>query len=199
MFALVLIFQFLERFMPFGDFGFVNFNITLAFILLTASHLNYIWAFGLLLLRFVFGPLLSGSGYAPMSVIGQIILFVVGILVLGLFYLTNIRKAKFTKKKMMLSLGLVVLAASAIMPWLNAWVFTPWFLGASSTGGWTSLSLPEAKSSYEYIKDIAYFGIKNYWVGHFAVYFTFNMINLTITMLVTFPLLKIAKLLGNKN
>lgn len=42
MFALVLIFQFLEKFMPFGDFGFVKFNFTLAFILVTAAHIDYL-------------------------------------------------------------------------------------------------------------------------------------------------------------
>lgn len=60
--------------------------------------------------------MLSGDGYSPMSVIGQIILLIVGLIVLGLFYVTKSKKDKFSKKQIYIRLAAIVIGTSIIMP-----------------------------------------------------------------------------------
>lgn len=198
MLALVILFQFLEKYMPFGDFGFVKFNLSLAFILVAVAHVGYIWGGSLLILRFVFGPLLSGEGYAPMSVIGQVILLIAGLIAISLFWVFKSRNGKYTTWQKLYKTFIVIGLTSVIMAILNAVVFTPWYLGAFNGGSWTSVGLKEAINQYQYITPF-YFGIPNYWAGMLTVYTVFNIINMLMIVVITFPLLKVSRILGNKN
>lgn len=204
MLALVILFQYLEGFMKFG-FGYVNFNFSLAFILATLVVAGYPFAFMLLALRFILGPLLSGNGYVPTSVIGQIVLLTAGVIVISLYFLwTKLIEKRFIKwtansaffqKKYVIDItGMIftLLIATQVITFLNAVLFTPWFYAVFS-GTWNApLSLQETAQTYDYIRQF-YFYIPSYWGGIYAVYTAFNTVNLAITFIIFQALTRVTK------
>lgn len=191
MLSLVILFQFLEQFMPFGEFGFVKFNFSIIFIFATAFIAGMPWAYFLLILRFAIGPALGQGGYNEFAIIGHIILMVSGVLLLSLFWITT-KITKFNKlwKYIVVSIS-ITLIVSLIMSLLNALVFTRWYFAAFS-GSWTILPFNEAYEQYDNVK-FAYFFIPNYWWGNIAVYGVFNIINISACFIINYPLSKIVK------
>ena len=71
--GLIILFQALERFMPFGN-TFLKFNFTLLFILPIFYFSGPLFGILSLVLRFLIGPALSTLGYSPQGWIGQFII-----------------------------------------------------------------------------------------------------------------------------
>lgn len=186
MLSLVLLFQFLEKFMPLG-FGYVNINITLLFIL-PVFYLNGFWyGVGVLLLRFGLGPLVSSGNYSTLNMVSQFVLLACeSIAILYMFLFSHL--FDFIKKhilKLVVISSATIIATSITAALLNGMLFTPlyWYV----LGYIESPTISNAMEAYPYAKEL-YFFIPSYWPAMFGVYITANIIKFSIIYVAYIPM-----------
>ncbi|NQZ66030.1 MAG: ECF transporter S component [Mycoplasmatales bacterium] len=194
MLGLVLLFQYLEKFMPIMNL-FININLSIVFIITTLYITDWKWAMILLIIRFIMGPAVSGMGYSVIQIWSHFILFVMGFVYMGLFVLIHrfiFRKYKSNYGKLLIiSFGLTIIVTSLIGAFLNAVFFFPIYIYIIE--GSSGSLFDSAKAAYDSSKDFAFFGIPNYWLGMFAAFGVGNLIKYSVVSAIFVPLWKIVK------
>lgn len=203
MLAMVILFQFIAKFSPFGDtFGGAKFNLTFIFILLEIYVVNMRGAVFLLIARFIIGPALN-VGYTAIEVIGQISVLLLWLLIIFAFFVfTKINKKEISRLYQIIYVCFAILLVSFIVSLLNGVLILPWFMAViSNNANWSlAFSIPTAIAKYKSDNwRFMFFYIPNYWGGVIATYISFNIINLTINLLIFIPLMRIAKQLKRQN
>lgn len=193
-FALVLLFQYFEKFMPFIN-TYLKLNFSLIFILPIFYLAGPFLGLFVLILRFIFGPLLGTLGYDLAGIIAHLILFISTIITLFIYFLNTFlfKKINNLKYRYLITAITTIVITAFILAILNGLLFTPLFWWAFKY--LPIISYNDAKLMYqqnEFIQ-IAHFGLKNYWAGILVVYIFGNMFNLSIIFLVNYPLEKIIK------
>jgi len=126
-FGLVLLFQYLEQFMPFGD-TYLNLNFSLLFILPIFYYSGPIYGFVVILLRFAIGPGIS-KGYAPQFLVAHGVLMISSLVAIAFMYLYSVLfdKVKNGNMKLVYISIATVLSTSLVLTVLNGILFTPMF------------------------------------------------------------------------
>lgn len=178
MLSLVLLFQFLERFMPFAE-TYMRLNISLIFIIATIYLAGFSWAFLILILRFIIGPAVGIAGYDVIALWSHFILFISGLTFILIFlgFKLLFKSVKKDNVKIALSLIIAVLISSFINAILNGVFYTPVYFWLYKLA--PDASIASAQIAYKSAK-IFFFGIPDYWAGIFAVYILGNLIKYMI-------------------
>ncbi|CAM9099162.1 MPN527 family putative ECF transporter permease subunit [Mycoplasma marinum] len=189
--GLVILFQYLERFMPLG-FGFIKVNLTLLFILPIFYFAGPLYGILVLFVRYIVGVGMSG-GFNQISMVSHLILLICSIVTIILMYIYSslFNKIKSHNLKVVLILLSTLVTTSLILTGLNQIFFTPLYFAVLEKGGF-KFSLNKSIQTYQYIK-MVYFNIDNYWAGTFAAYFTGNIIKYSIVFIIYFPLSKVLR------
>ncbi len=194
MLSLVILFQYLEKFMPIMDL-FVKINLSIVFIMTAFYIVGWEWAMTLLLIRFFIGPAISSYGYSTLSIWSHFILLTMGFIYMMTFVLIHkfIFKKYSTNKTLLLIISLTstIIIVSLIGAFLNAILFSPvyWYI----MGFQKDISISASVKSYEYVKYIHFFGIPNYWAGMFAAFGLGNLIKYSVVSTIFVALWKVIK------
>ena len=171
MLALVIIFQFLERYMVLVPFIF-NINLSIIFILLTTFVAGFSYSLILQLLRWAIGPALS-TGYNTMNLYGMTISFLVIFIFTSLAFIAYKSKILHSKQPIIISMGLITIFTSLLITVFN---------GLFILDGWAKVLNISIHNNRDGISKI--WGINSYWGAVFAVFLTGNLINLGIATFV---------------
>ena len=195
MLSLVLLFQYLERFMPFAK-TYMRLNISLIFIIATFYLAGFGWAFLLLVLRFAIGPAVGTTGYDVAALWAHFILFVSGIIFILFFIIFkwSLRSIKNDSLKIGLSLIMTIIVSSLLNTILNGIFYTPVYFWLYKLA--PDPSIASAQIAYK-SANVFFFGIPNYWVGIFAVYIVGNMIKYAIVSVLFMSIWKVISRYGN--
>ncbi|QGZ97694.1 hypothetical protein GE118_02650 [Mycoplasma sp. NEAQ87857] len=177
--ALILLSSFISRFLTI--FGFLNIEISLVFILLSLYLVGFKYSIILTVARFAIAPLMH-PGWLVINYLGGFILFLVQLFFIFIFilihYLLNKATNKYNGIMFVISLILTMLATTILISTLNTFYFNTLYYGA--LGAIQNLSLSETIKAYNAFP--LFFGIKNYYLGSYVFYISFNLINLTINL-----------------
>ncbi len=189
--GLVLLLQFLSRYMPFAD-TYININLSLLFILPIFYYSGLFWGILVLLLRLFLGPTISGTGYATQFMVGHLILFICSVVTIVLMYIFSSVFSKMQRHNLKVILIIIstLITTSLILTILNQIFFTPLFW--YSYGFTKTFSISQSIEVYQVVK-IKFFMIPNYWVGTFVTYFLANLTKYGIIFLCYFPLSKVLR------
>ncbi len=189
--GLVLLLQFLSKYMPFAD-TYINLNLSLLFILPIFYYSGPLWGVLVLLLRLVLGPTISGTGYAMQFMVAHFILFMCSTVTIILMYIFSSMFSKMKKHnlKVILIIMSTLITTSLILTMLNQILFTPLFWYSFKFT--KTFSISESIKVYQFVK-IKFFMIPNYWAGTFATYFAGNLAKYGIIFLCYFPLSKVLR------
>ncbi|MCR8613381.1 MAG: hypothetical protein NC236_02760 [Mycoplasma sp.] len=185
MLSLVLLFQYLEKFMPFGEV-YMNLNLSLIFIMITLYILDFKWALLLLVLRFAIGPAIGSFGYSTLGIWNNFVLFLCGLIFCVMFFVLHKHFKKSTslslKNNFIISTLISTLLITIIAPLLNSVLFTPmyWYL----LDVIKSPSISNAIDGYSYVYSVAFFSISNYWLGMFVAFGVANLAKFSIISVV---------------
>lgn len=195
-FGLVILFQYLETFMPFGG-TFIKFNFSLLFILPIFYFAGPLYGILVILLRFIMGITMKG-GWASLPIITSHLILLVSTSVAIIFmyiYSSFFSKVKNHNKKNIYISVATVLSTALVLTLLNAIWFTPMYI--SSFPPYNTyrymFDIPKAINAYNTWMKPFHFGIPNYWGGIFAVYLAGNIIKFTLVYLVNYPLSKVIR------
>lgn len=196
MLTLVLIFHFLEKFIPL-NFGYLKLNFSLLFILPIFYLCGFKWGFLLVVLRFIFGWALGG--YNILALISQLILLTYEMIaILALYFYSYLFRGKLLNKTLQLKyitiLCLTILTTSLSATILNVLVFFPLFLALI---GQQPFSLAWTIEQYNQSHYIFFLFIPNYWFGTSVVYLIGNMIKFSSIFILYWPLSKILRSFKN--
>lgn len=190
MLGLVLLFQYLEQFMPFGN-TYIKINITMIFIMATFYVVGWEWAITLLILRFVIGPAVSPLGYSSLGIWSQAVLLICGALFMAIFTsIFYLLSKKMNKRYALIYTSVIsVILMSVIASMLNAVLFSPvyWYL----LNYIKTPSIAASKVAYSFVKDVAFFGVPNYWAGMLTAFGAGNLIKYSIVVIAFIPLWKV--------
>ena len=184
MLALIFLFQFLEKFMSLG-MGYVKLNISIIFIIVTYFVIGLKYSLLLFILRFAFGPAIGSNGYSDIGFWSHFILLVYGFL----FFATFILMYKWSNNLTM-SIMFAIFKIALISGLLNGLLFTPVYWAIFKDGYGLPVNLAKTQETYAYLKDIAFFGISDYWGGMFAIYTLTNVIKFSIVGFVLYSVLQ---------
>ncbi|CAM9109414.1 MPN527 family putative ECF transporter permease subunit [Mycoplasma todarodis] len=191
--GLVLLLQFLSRFMPFAD-TYIKLNLSLLFILPIFYYAGPLWGILVLILRLTLGPAISGLGYTIQEFTGHFILFMCSMITIGLMYIFSglFSKMKLHNVKVILIVTSTLLTTSLILTFLNQVLFTPLFWSAFKfTDGF---SLKQSIKLYDNpIVKAKFFMIPNYWAGTFATYLAGNLVKYGIIFMCYIPMSKVLR------
>lgn len=185
MLALVLIFQFLEQFMPL-PIGFVKLNFSLIFILPVFYFCGFRFGTLVMVLRMIFASSLHGFNLP--GIINQTILFVHEMFAILLMYIysfifKNVRLHHF---KICLILFFTLFSVAIIGALLNVLIFFPIYLAAFSMFSFAP-TISEAITRYHDYA-LMFFFIPNYWVGVTSTYLVANIIKFSLIFFIYWPL-----------
>ncbi len=197
--GLVLLTQFLSRFMPFAD-TYIKLNFSLLFILPIFYYAGPQWGILTLLLRFFMGPIISGSGYHPKDLTSHFILLVCSIVTVLFMYIYShlARNIKSHNKKVIVIVLATLISTSLLLTILNQILFTPlyWYAYGFTKG----FSISQSVNVYQYpAVKIKFFMIPNYWAGTFATYFAGNLTKYGIIFLCYIPMAKVLRTYLTRN
>ncbi len=189
--GLVLLLQFLSKYMPFAD-TYINLNLSLLFILPIFYYSGPLWGILVLLLRLALGPAISGTGYPMQYMVAHLILFICSSVTIGLMYIFSSVFSKIKKHnlKVILIITSTLITTSLILTVLNQVFFTPLFWYSFKFT--KTFSISQSIDVYQFVK-IKFFMIPNYWAGTFATYFAGNLAKYGIIFLCYFPLSKVLR------
>lgn len=191
-FGLVILMQWLEQFMPFGD-TYLKLNFSLLFILPIFYFAGPAFGITVLFLRFAIGPSVSSLGYSLEGLIGHFILFISTTCAIVFMYIYSLLFAKINNhnlKTIYISIA-TVLSTSLVLTLFNGLFFTPlywWVFGYVKT----AFVSKEVTSVYSYVKYM-FFGIPTYWGGIFAVYLSGNLVKFGLIYIVFYPMSKVLR------
>ena len=196
MLALVVVFQYLEQFMPWLG-GALKINLSLVFIIMSWMISGYPWMIFLLLVRFVIGPSASLFSYTSIGIYSSfILLFSEAVFLINFimfFYIFN-----FIIKNEMLGLILILLCSTIVttlfLTLMNGLWISPiyWHLFAPSIPLY-----PKIINYYHNTSGLHMylFFIPNYWEGIWLVMGTGNLLKFAIVSICLFPIIKIKRYL----
>lgn len=193
MLALVILFQYLEQFMPIFH-TFMNINLSIIFIMTTLYIVGFGWSISLILLRFIIGPSVGAWGYSALGIWSQFILLVMGFIFMMIFWISHkfiFKNINNEPKKLFITSIVSILITSFLGALFNGILFTPMFWYISSIQD--SHSIYDSKITYSKIYIIHFFGISNYWIGMFVIFGIDNIIKYTIISFSFISLWKIIK------
>ncbi|NQZ29109.1 MAG: hypothetical protein HRT98_01855 [Mycoplasmatales bacterium] len=192
-FGLVLLLQFLSKFMPFAD-TYIKLNFSLLFILPIFYYAGPLWGILVLLLRLILGPAISGLGYTTQEFTGHFILFICSIVTIGWMYIYSslFSGMKSHNIKVILIVISTLISTSLILTFLNQIFFTPLYWSAFKfTDGF---SLRQSVKLYNNpIIKAKFFMISNYWAGTFATYLAGNLIKYGVIFICYIPMSKVLR------
>lgn len=198
--GLVVLMQYLERFMPFAG-TFVKLNFSLLFILPIFYFAGPFFGLTVVAIQFGIGYAFSTEPTVQRAV-SQMILTISTIVAIGYMYIFSwvfIKVKKHNAKMIYISVS-TVLAIAITLTVLNAVWFTPMYMWAY--GKDTAYKIVDgvfdvagAKKAYEVTfktyYQIKHFGIPNYWAAIFAVYMAANITKFGLIYFVYFPMSKV--------
>lgn len=192
--GLVILFQYLESYMPYGD-TFIKFNFSLLFILPIFYFAGPIYGFLTIILRFVIGITMKGGWGNLPQITAHFILMISTLVAIGYMYLYSIvfNKIENHNKKIIYISIATVLSASLTLTLLNGVWFTPMFLSSYKQTWAHMFDIDSAIKQYDSWMYTFHFGIRNYWAGIFAVYFSGNLIKFGMIYIVNYPLSKVIR------
>ncbi|TCG11518.1 MPN527 family putative ECF transporter permease subunit [Mycoplasma todarodis] len=199
--GLVLLLQFLSRYMPFAD-TYIKLNFSLLFILPIFYYAGPIWGILTLLLRFAMGPVIAGTGYHPRYLTGHFILLVCSIVTIGFMYIYSsiFSKMKSHNIKVITIAITTFISSSLILTFLNQIFFTPLYW--VSTGYIKHFSISETIDVYNnpyFLVKAKFFMIPNYWAGTFVTYFAGNLAKYGVIFLCYIPMAKVLRTYASRN
>ena len=191
MLGLMILFQFLEKFMPIGGL-YMSMNISIIFVVASIYITGYWWAILLLILRFAIGPAV-GLGYDLTQVWSHTILLISGFIYMNLFIIFHryVFRKLDSKLNLLLTGVITIISSSLIMAMLNGVILSPiyWQL----LGYTKHPSISEAKTAYSYVYEVAFLGIPNYWAGMLTAFGLGNLAKYTVTTICFIALWKVVK------
>lgn len=193
MLGLVILFQYLEKFMPIMDI-YMSINLSIVFIMATIYVTGMRWAFLLLILRFIIGPAIGSTGYSTIGIWDHFILLSVGLIFMNTFFVFHKYIFRFisNEKINLLSTSVVsIIITSLLGAFLNGVIFTPMYWHLMNFQDDASISA--AKESYKWVYPIAFFGIPNYWAGMITAFGVGNLIKYSIASFAFIVLWKAVK------
>ncbi len=195
-FALVILFQFLETYMPFGD-TYMNLNFSLLFILPVFYFAGPQYGLGIIVLRLIIGPAMSKLGYSSIGMVSHLILMISSLTAIGFMslYSTLFHNIKSNNKKLILISISTVISTALILTLLNGLFFTPMYWHVY--GYIDSVSIELAKRIYPSIS-IKFFFIPSYWGGIFVVFLTGNLLKFSLVYVIYFPMSKVLRVFLSK-
>lgn len=181
--ALVILFNYLANFMP---FGFLEFDFSLIFIVICFMYISKSGTFIIIFIRFLVGPSYSKLGYDLISVIGHIILALTTLLFIFVYWFVNNFLQKIITNfyiKQSISLTISVIVVSFIITLLNGFLFTPIYFYLFNSV--VNIHYQSLIVNWNQFKGL-FFNLPNYWLGIFVFYGTFNFANLISNSLIIF-------------
>ncbi len=191
--GLVLLLQFLSKFMLFAD-TYIKLNLSLLFILPIFYYAGFIWGSLSLILRFLMGPTISGMGYSTIEITGHFILLICSIVTIAFMYLFSslFNKLKKHNTKVILITVSTWICTSLVLTFLNQIFFTPlyWYVYEYTD----NFSISQSIDVYQYpIVKIKFFMIPNYWAGTFATYLAGNLTKYGIIFICYLPMSRVLR------
>ena len=171
MLSLVILFQFLEKYMVLVP-GIFNINLSVIFILLSTFVVGFWYSLILQLLRWAIGPALS-SGYNLIELYGMTVSFLVIFIFTSLAFIAYKYKLLHSKRPIILSLILITLITTFIITIFN---------GLFIIDGWAKVLHISIPGTRAWVASI--WGINSYWGAIFAIFILGNFINLGIASFV---------------
>ena len=194
-FGLVILFQYLERFMPFAG-TFIKLNFSLLFILPIFYFAGPSYGILVMILRFVIGLSMKGEWGSMIGIVSHLILFISTLIAIIFMYIYSFAFngiKNHNKKNIYISIA-TVLSSSITLTILNGIWFTPMYLSSYDNNLKNMFNIKNAIDVYkinEFYK--FHFGIHNYWLGIIAVYFSGNLLKFSLIYFINYPLSKVIR------
>nr|WP_156933786.1 hypothetical protein [Mycoplasma simbae] len=193
--ALAIVADLMGQFMPFN--GFLKFNLSLIFILANFVISGFWWGLLILFLLFALGPSYSSLGYEPAGLLGHGMLLISQASFIFVFLLSRQIIQKYTKNeslsikkqilKLLISLTIASIIASAFLIIINLFISTPAFfylLKFAPDAKFTTI----ATMYHDNFRPLFFF-IPNYYLGAGVVFGVFNLLNYSINSIILFLVL----------
>ncbi len=193
--AAALLLQFASRYMQFAN-TFIDLNLSLLFILPIFYYAGFLYGVMALLVRLAIGILITVLAPKtpmpiPLLVFGEFILLICSTIAIAFMYLFSsvFNKVKnHNVKTCAISLS-TTLSVTIVATFLNMIFFTPAYFNMFNK---QSFSIPLAIQTYSKLK-VFFFGIENYWLGTFVVYFSGNLVKFGLIYIIYFPFAKVLR------
>ncbi|WP_406614817.1 MPN527 family putative ECF transporter permease subunit [Mycoplasmopsis hyopharyngis] len=199
--ALAIIIDFFSStFLHFPFTNFLKFNLSLICIFIAYKKANILYAIAISIILFLVGPAYGSKGYDLVGLLGHFLLFLSQFIFLMTYYLfekTSLvlkkdKQSKISLKKSIALLSFSILITTCFLTLINVFWSTPTYfrlLNFIKSEANKSL-LQIAIDNYQTKFKLFFFNLNNYFLGTFAVFFTFNLLNLSINSFFIFILLK---------
>ncbi|MEE3928185.1 hypothetical protein V2E24_01155 [Mycoplasmopsis ciconiae] len=190
--ALTLLVSYGSSFLKFPFADFLSFDLSIVFVFVTWHYVGFVYVCLLQISRFLISPLFSHTSDIATSYLGVFILILTQMLFIGVFlgikHLFFYRKEKinstpyqtrfFRVVRMSVVVIFTITFAALIMATLNTFIFNLIYFKLFRI--LNHVSLGELLEKYDSTFKVFFFYIPDYYLGSYALYTSFNAMNLLI-------------------